>query len=52
MVRSIEVGTAAVVAAAAVARFIGSSLAPRRVLPPERSSGRSTSRHLEYLRER
>ena len=50
MVKSIEVGAVAVVAA--VARFIGSSLAPRRVLPPERSSGRSTSRHSEYLRER
>ena len=46
MVRSIEIGAAAVdVAAAVVARFIGSFLAPRRVLPPERSSGRSTSRH-------
>ena len=52
MVRSIEVGAAAVVVAAAVARSIGSSLAPRRALPPERSSGKSTSRHLEYLRVR
>ena len=50
MVRFVEAGAA--VAAAVVARFIGSSLAPRRVLPPERSSGRSTSRHSEYLRER
>ena len=52
MVRSIEVRAVAVVAAAATTRFASSSLAPRRGLPPERSSGRSKSRHSEYLRGR